>query len=111
MASGDVILDTSTGLKWARMITSPSTYATATSTCMAWGGRIPTEQELLNFRGPVLMCVGQGKLTWDGPPPREEVWSSTPDPMNASFHMTVGFDSAPANSAPDTDVYWVRCVM
>jgi hypothetical protein len=111
MASGDVILDTQTSLKWARTITCPETYAAATTTCTSWGGRVPTESELTAFRSAVIACLPGGMLTWDGPPPGQAVWSSTPDPMSAGFYMLVYFDGTPDTGSPASDNHWVRCVM
>jgi hypothetical protein len=74
---------------------------------MTWGGRIPTEAEILNVRMSVISCT---MLTWDGPPQGQPMWSSTVSPMNAMFHECVYFDGTPAIPCPDTDTHWLRCV-
>jgi hypothetical protein len=111
MSSGDIILDTRTGLKWARSITCPLTYAAATTTCTSWGGRLPTSPELHNLRTAVIPCLASGMLDWDGPPPGQAVWSSTPDPTSPGFYELVYFDGTPDIGSPPADGHWVRCVM
>jgi hypothetical protein len=110
MVSGDVTLDTSTGLQWARMIDCPVPYDTAVSTCTTWGGRLPTEAELQAIITPVLMCVVSGMLTWAFPAQGQTMWTSTVDPMNSAFHYTLYFNSNSPVSAPDGDGHWVQCV-
>jgi hypothetical protein len=111
MASGDVILDTSTNLKWQRQISTAEVYASAVNDCMAWGGRVPTEAELTAVITPLRICVSTGKLTFTQPPASEPVWSSTPDPSNSTFNYVVYFSGTPPTPAPQTDGHRTWCVM
>jgi hypothetical protein len=111
MATGDVILDTGTNLKWKREILSTQNYSMATNSCMLWGGRIPTEAELTAVIGPIRKCILMGTLTFHQPPINQGVWSSTPDPSNSTFDYVVYFDGTPPTPAPQIDGHWTWCVM
>jgi hypothetical protein len=81
------------------------------STCTTWGGRIPTEPEILAVRMSVIPCLASNMLTWDGPPPGQPMWSSTESPGgNPMVHDCVYFDGTPAVPTPDANTHWVRCV-
>jgi hypothetical protein len=118
-AHADEIVDATTGLRWARHIAGPAPFATGTSICQAWGGRIPSPAEIKTLMIAFFTCAskdGGVTLTWDGPPSGETMWSSAVDPLNSAFHECVLFDSLLPDggldliSSPAGDGHWIRCV-
>jgi hypothetical protein len=107
-ATGDQIVDSSTGLKWTRNLLSSQTFARATTACTTWGGRLPTEMELTSFVQAIKPC--ETTITFPIPDPGNAVWSSTQDPSNSTFYFCVFFDGTPPLSAPDTDGHYTLCV-
>jgi hypothetical protein len=112
MATGDEITDATTGLSWSRHASGPITYADATTACASWGGRLPTEAELVAFAttslAAITSCTGV-QLFQPWPTDGEPVWSTTPDPSNPNFHATV-YNTGLTTSHPGTDGVPYICV-
>jgi hypothetical protein len=108
MASGDTVVDSSTGLTWKRSFVSGETgYTTAVSQCTAWGGRLPTQTELTAYAAAQVPCDNQVK--WAGPFPTQCEWSSTPY-SGGGAHYCIYHDGSAALVASDGDSHWAQCV-
>jgi hypothetical protein len=111
-ATGDQITDTTTHLSWSRLPQAPTTHADATTVCTKWGGRLPTETELVAFVGTasaaIVPCTGP--LSPPFPPdPGSPMWTTTMDSSNPNFFITVYYTGL-TTSHPSDDGVWYICV-
>jgi hypothetical protein len=110
-ASGYTITDTTTHLSWSRFAYPPATYTDATSTCTSWGGRLPSESELVAFAstayGAIGVCTDPLSLPW--PASGDPMWTTTMDSSNSRFFITVYYTGL-TTSHPETDGVGYICV-
>jgi hypothetical protein len=109
-ATGDHIVDSSTGLTWLRTIISPESTTMGSSDCLAWGGRLPTESELTSLGAAAKACRSQ--IVWPFPPSGQCAWSSTPfgDSGTSGADYCVYFDGGTPTPTPNADYHWILCV-
>jgi hypothetical protein len=109
-ATGDTVVDSSTGLTWKRSYPSNQTdYATAVSECTTWGGRLPTQAELTAYNAAQYPCDNQ--VQWAAPYTTQCGWSSTESSLGAGSHYCVYHDGqTPPGLASDGDGHWAQCV-
>ena len=114
VAMGDEITDTTTGLSWSRTAQSSETYGDAMAACAKWGGRLPTEAELVAFantsRAAVSTCGGVVVvLLQPWPSDGEPQWTTTPDTTNPNFHEAV-YNDGTTTVHPENDGVPYICV-
>lgn len=107
VATGDTIGDAEGNLIWRRRILSPETIDQASASCSGWGGRLPTQAELLHFIDTAMPCADQ--IAFPEPPEGQCVWTSTKDAQNSSLYECVFFDGTLPMSGPASDSHWVIC--
>jgi hypothetical protein len=109
MASGDTVVDSSTGLTWKRSFASaPTDYATAVTDCTAWGGRLPTQAEVTAYAAAQVPCDNQ--VQWAVPYPADCDWTSTPYSGGGAHYCIYHNGVTPPLAASDGDGHWVQCV-